>query len=79
MGSEMCIRDRNGTSKMGLCYKGLNVASVVGYSDSDWAGDVCDRKSTSAYVLMMSGAAVSWCSESRQLQQHQVVKQSMWL
>ena len=61
------IRYVNGASKMGLCYKGLNGGSVVGYSDSDWAGDVCDKKSTSAYGFMMSGAAVNWCSRKKKI------------
>ena len=56
------LRYVKGTSKMGLCYNGLNPEKVVGYTDSDWAGDVSDRKSTSAYVFMMAGAAVTWNS-----------------
>jgi len=56
------LRYVKGTSKMGLCYNGLNPEKVVGYTDSDWAGDVSDRKSTSAYVFMMAGAAVTWSS-----------------
>ena len=30
--------------------------------ESDWAGDMSDRKPTSAYILMMAGAAVTWTS-----------------
>ena len=33
-----------------------------GFSDSDWAGDVGDRRSTSGYVFLLGGAAVSWKS-----------------
>ncbi len=65
-----------GSSKMGLCYDGLKDGTlesqdsvketdVFGYCDSDWAGDVSDRKSTSAYVFMRSGAAISWCSKKQ--------------
>ena len=70
------LRYVNGTSKMGLCYDGLVTGKVVGngqvdrnsvfgYSDSDWAGDHADRKSTSAYVFMMTGAAITWCSKKQ--------------
>ena len=31
-----------------------------GYTDADWAGDTNDRKSTSGYMFMLGGAAVSW-------------------
>jgi len=32
---------------------------------ADWAGDVNDRKSTSDYLFMMSGAPVSWKSKKQ--------------
>jgi hypothetical protein len=34
-----------------------------GYSDSDWASDVETRKSTTGYVFIMAGGAVSWKSK----------------
>ncbi|PNX57099.1 hypothetical protein L195_g058524, partial [Trifolium pratense] len=34
-------------------------------SDSDYAGDLDDRKSTSGYVFLLSGAAVSWSSKKQ--------------
>ena len=36
-----------------------------GYSDSDWAGDVGDRRSTSGYIFMLSGAGISWRSRKQ--------------
>jgi hypothetical protein len=35
---------------------------VVGYCDADYAGDLDSRKSTTAYVWLMHGGAVSWRS-----------------
>ena len=42
-----------------------NNRSMFGYLDSDWAGDLNDQKSTSSYLLMMSGAPVS-CKTKKQ-------------
>ena len=52
-----------GTQQFGLVYK-ANTSSdeIAGFSDSDWAGDVGDRKSTSGYAFLLGGAAVSWKS-----------------
>ncbi|MCH95793.1 copia-type polyprotein [Trifolium medium] len=38
---------------------------LVGWSDSDYAGDLDDRKSTSDYVFMLGESAVSWCSKKQ--------------
>lgn len=35
---------------------------VVGYTDSDLAGDLDNRKSTGGYVFLFGGGAVSWKS-----------------
>ncbi|RVX00945.1 Retrovirus-related Pol polyprotein from transposon TNT 1-94 [Vitis vinifera] len=35
---------------------------VVGYSDSDFAGCVDSRKSTSGYIFILAGGAISWKS-----------------
>ena len=37
--------------------------TLWGYVDSDWAGCPDTRKSTSAYVFMLNGAAISWRSK----------------
>jgi hypothetical protein len=40
--------------------------SIIGYSDSDWAGDRQTRRSTTGYVFKMAGAAVSWKTRKQQ-------------
>eukprot|EP00253_Pinus_taeda_P025063 PITA_25063 len=35
------------------------------YTDSDWAGSVDDRKSTSGYVFHMGSGAISWASKKQ--------------
>ena len=49
------------TKSMRLCY-GSQDLSVKGYTDSDYAGDLDKRRSTSGYVFMLAGGAVSWRS-----------------
>lgn len=36
--------------------------TLIGYTDSDYAGGVEDRKSTSGYVFLISNGAVAWTS-----------------
>ncbi|KAM1000142.1 hypothetical protein ACFX2A_006927 [Malus domestica] len=45
-----------------LVYRSVENLELVGYTDSDFAGCLDDRKSTSGYVFTLGGAAVSWKS-----------------
>jgi hypothetical protein len=60
-----------GTLDHGLCYKKVPAGSpkeqpeIIGYSDSDWAGDLDDCSSTSGYVFMFLGGAISWSSKKQ--------------
>ncbi|KAL6338345.1 hypothetical protein AAG906_018715 [Vitis piasezkii] len=38
---------------------------LMAYTDSDYAGDVDDRKSTSGYVFLLSEGAVAWSSKKQ--------------
>ena len=38
---------------------------VMGYTDADWAKQLPGRKSTSGYVFMINGGAVSWKSQTQ--------------
>ena len=40
-------------------------SDLIGYTDSDWAGSVDDRKSTSGYVFHMGSGAISWASKKQ--------------
>ena len=42
-------------------------SDVIGYSDSDFAGCVDSRKSTSGYIFMLAGGAISWRSAKQTL------------
>ena len=39
--------------------------SITGYSDSDWAGSVDDRKSISGYCFKLNGGLISWKSKKQ--------------
>ncbi|KAJ8463023.1 hypothetical protein ONZ51_g10516 [Trametes cubensis] len=51
-----------GTKDYRLRYYGASNDGLLGYSDSDWAEDRDDRRSTGAYVFLMAGGAISWQS-----------------
>jgi hypothetical protein len=51
-----------GTTNLGLQYSPGN-GTVVGYCDADYAGDPDKRKSTSGYVYLLNGTAISWGSK----------------
>ncbi|MCP4339239.1 MAG: hypothetical protein GY799_10210, partial [Desulfobulbaceae bacterium] len=55
------------TKNLGLLYSPSSPHNLIGYSDSDFAGDVNDRRSTSGFVFIRSGAAVSWRSRKQQV------------
>ena len=47
---------------MCLCF-GNGKAMLDGFTDSDMAGDVDSRKSTSGYLMTFAGGAVAWQSK----------------
>ena len=55
------LRYVKGSMKSGLLFGNGGDSELVGYTDSDWAGDVT-RKSTSGYVFLLNGTPVSWMS-----------------
>ncbi|GJV54631.1 putative RNA-directed DNA polymerase [Tanacetum coccineum] len=57
------LRYIKGTSSFGVCYKKNGSDQLVAFSDSDYAGDYDNRRSTSGYVCFLSGAAVAWSSK----------------
>ena len=46
-----------------MTYRRFDSLHIVGYSDSDYAGD--NRKSTSGYVFTLAGGAISWKSSKQ--------------
>ena len=48
-------------------YRQTNNSEVIGYLDSDFTGYIDSHKSTSGYIFMMAGGAVSWRSVKQTL------------
>ncbi|XP_038970559.1 secreted RxLR effector protein 161-like [Phoenix dactylifera] len=56
------MRYLQGTKNYRLTFRHTDMLDVVGYSDSDFAGCVDSRKSTSGYILLLAGGTISWRS-----------------
>jgi hypothetical protein len=48
--------------------------NVIGYSDSDWAGNALDCRSTTGYCMFVSGNLVSWKSKKQRVVAHSSVE-----
>ena len=78
-----------GTVNLKLTFQG-RLEDLIGYTDSDWAGDTATRRSTSGYVFNVGSAAISWSSkrqatvalstcEAEYIGQTQATKEAIWL
>ncbi|CAL1358512.1 unnamed protein product [Linum trigynum] len=67
LAAKRVLRYLKGTKGYGIWYEkgGKEGGCLLGYTDSDYAGDVDDRKSTSGYVFFLVGGAVSWASKNQ--------------
>ncbi|XP_038891691.1 secreted RxLR effector protein 161-like [Benincasa hispida] len=60
---ERILRYLKGTPGKGLVFKKSEKRTIEAYTDSDWAGSVVDRKSTSCYCTFVWGNLVTWQSK----------------
>ncbi|CAM8934013.1 unnamed protein product [Rhodiola kirilowii] len=61
------LRYISGTSDYGIMYSHTEEFCLIGYIDSDWAGDVETQKSTSGYAFYLRDGVVSWSSKKQQV------------
>jgi hypothetical protein len=59
------LRYVKGTEDLRLYYTKTNKFELAGYVDSDWCGDIDDRKSTSGYAFFMRGIVFTWLSKKK--------------
>ena len=50
-----------------LTYRRTKQLEIVGFSNSDYAGCLDSRKSTSGYIFMLAGGAISWSSNKQNI------------
>ena len=60
------LRYLKGTPNLGIWYPKESGFNLVGYSDSDYAGSVVDRKSTSGSCQFLGSRLISWFSKKQQ-------------
>ena len=81
------MRFLKGTHNFGLLYKKSNSSSCIGFSDSDWAGDLDDQRLTSGYIFQVDGTAVSWkqscvslsTAQAEYIALSQAAQEAIWL
>ena len=53
------MRYLRGTLEYGIFYSSSQDLKLVGYCDSDFTGDINDRKSTTGFIFLMGNNAIS--------------------
>ena len=59
------LRYISGTRDYGILYSKSDDFILVGYTDSDFAGSIDDRKNTSGYIFHLGSGAISWASQKQ--------------
>lgn len=88
-GVKRILRYLKGTKRMELTY-GRTENDLIGYCDSDWAGDLDTRRSTTGYVFTFGGSAISWntkrqstvalsTTEAEFMAMTEAAKEALWL
>ncbi|KAK2980783.1 hypothetical protein RJ640_009568 [Escallonia rubra] len=61
------LRYLKGTIDLGIFYPTSGDMKLVGYSDSDWARDVDDRKITTEFIFYFGETAFTWTSNKQSI------------
>jgi hypothetical protein len=66
LAAKRILRYLKGTTELGIFYtKNEGCSKLLAFTDSAYAGDLDDRRSTSGYVFMIGSGAVSWSSKKQ--------------
>jgi hypothetical protein len=60
------MRYLKGTQSAGLLFTKSEETNITGYSDSDWANDHNDRRSTTGYIFTFGSGPISWKTRKQQ-------------
>jgi hypothetical protein len=58
--SKRILRYVRGIVQFGIHYSSGGTPLLVGFTDSDWAGDPDDQNSTAGYVFILGSGPVTW-------------------
>ena len=67
LAAKRIFRYLQGTIEYGLFYKKGERSYLFGFTNSEYVGDLDNRKSMSAYVFMMGSTTVSWSSKKQSI------------
>lgn len=73
------LRYLAGTKDFGIWFQRTQDFKLKGYTDSDWAGSVEDRKSTSGSCFILGTSAISWSSKKQPTVALSSACQAVWL
>ncbi|KAK8921022.1 hypothetical protein KSP39_PZI020059 [Platanthera zijinensis] len=59
------LRYLQGTRSYGVHYQYSQDNSLKGFTDSDWAGSIDDRKSTGGFIFFVGSSPISWSSRKQ--------------
>eukprot|EP00253_Pinus_taeda_P028262 PITA_28262 len=59
------LRYVRGTIQFGIHYSAKATPLLVGFTDSDWAGDPDDRKSTAGYFFTLGSGPITWACKKQ--------------
>lgn len=88
---EWILRYLKGSSDVSLVFQKETIESqLIGYVDSDYAGDLDKRRSLTGYVFMLLGCAISWkavlqstvalsTTKAEYLATTEAAKEALWL
>lgn len=65
LATKRIFRYIHGTLHHDIHYGYKSLISLVGYIDSDWGGDIDDRKSTSGYVFQLCSGSITWSNKKQ--------------
>ncbi|XP_049381189.1 secreted RxLR effector protein 161-like [Solanum stenotomum] len=65
LAAKRILRYLQGTNDLGILYRKRGKSNLIGFTNSNFAGDKDDRKSTSGYVFMFGSGAISLCSKKQ--------------
>eukprot|EP00253_Pinus_taeda_P005970 PITA_05970 len=61
------LRYLSGTCNYGLLYNDISDVTLVGYSDSDWAGNLDDHRSITGYAFSIGSRVISWSRKKQSI------------